>query len=823
MSLPLSPSWVPLLPLPNVINVIRVKRSEINSLARAKRFFEGVSKLKAEAQGLELAGFVAIQPECGPVIFRRLRSLDSEDVTRTGGARVLTEGGAEGAGEEHPLESVLEDDPTEEQWKEACAEFVKGIMQGQLDHIFMQEIKATSERLARLQRCADVLAVYAAVAPGQGPGGSQDGDLDVRLYDGLRYALRAPAMHECIWSRWCTELRKCIWGLESAQLVASHGCLDPPAQQLPEQQPLSLEQHQSLKQEWPPEQAHQPLPQLYPVPPMPPVQQAPLDPTSANGDDGAQGPAEGSAPGEWPTHRHGSDGVGAAAAQAADTCGADDGGSLAGGDAVMYVSAPVLVAPAAACDAPVTLPASDLNAGGLSVAVHREKHGAGEDVLPPPPPLPPVSCAAAVQDTEATAACVESPREVDDAAPLHRFQACEASPPRPPSALVQLSPPRQHPVTAEGAGGSSPPRPGPPLRSRSIFGSLSRSRSPRRLEHGSRPRSGSRSASPRPHGPNGPGNGGGGDGSNHGRLPPRPPPPLPPPPPRGDSGGGPLRVSDRPYRPPGEAHDWTEEEWSEAVLRFLKSQAGGCAEVVQLRRVGLEIPPHLLDRSGKRPSGFLYSFPKLWTVSEKSSTVRGMTLTALPSATEAHADGGGGGAVGSGSTSGEPQERRRRRDREERERETEEEWERERARGREHKRQQRERESSGRRGGDRSSSRDRDRDRKQGQRQGRAGGRPDGCDDDDGCGDIPLVGMSSHEAAYVSRLVKLLRTMPQGVAIADLRRHHLDIPRSVLDGQNVTRWAKRHLNLWTISHGDTPPVLQLRSQYMAPPVPAGGG
>ncbi|GLC35495.1 hypothetical protein PLESTB_000201200 [Pleodorina starrii] len=796
MTLTMSPPSVPLLPYQKVVNCVLIKKSECISLMRTHAFLHAF--LKDEAQGLRLSlsgAFIAIRTTSAAIIIRRL--LPSEGAARTGGAWVLTEGGAEGAGEEHPLESVLEDDPTEEQWKEACAEFVKGIMQGQLGHIFMREIKATSERLARLQRCTDVLAVYGAVAPGQGPGGSQDGDLDVRLYDGLRYALRAPAMHEGIWSRWCTELRKCIWGLESAQRVASHGCLDSPAQQLPEQQPLSLEQHQTLKQEWPPEQAHQPLP---------PVQQAPLDPTWANGGDGAQDPVGGSARGEWQTHRHADGHVGAASAQARVCSGAAATGEapLPRGGAARPAAVPAAPSPAAACDVPVTLPASDLNAGGLSVAVRGEKPGAGKDVLPlPAPPISPVSGATAVQDTGATAACDESPREVDDAAFLHRrrhsglnfhARSCSRSPPRPPSPLFPPSPRRRkYDMTVHDAEGSSQrtlPQLRPPRRYRSRSrsrsgsrsGSWSRSRSPRRLEHGSRPRSGSRSASPRPHGPNGPGNGGGG------YLTPR------------GSGGGVLGVSDRPYRPPGEPRTWTSKEWSEAVLRFLKSQPGGCAEVVQLRRVGLEIPPHLLDLSGRRPSGFLYSFPKLWTVSEKSTTARGMTLTALPSATEAHADGGAGGAVGSGSTSGEPQERRRRRDREERERETEEEWERERARGRERKRERREL------------------DGEQGQPQGRAGGRPDGCDDG-GCGDIPLVGMSSHEAAYVSRLVKLLRTMPQGVATPDLRRHHLLVPPEVHGGRKVTQWFKRHRNLWHVSM-DKPVMVQLRSQYM--PAPTGG-
>ncbi|GLC35494.1 hypothetical protein PLESTF_001381600 [Pleodorina starrii] len=525
-----------LLPLSEVITFILLKRSEVICLARAQTFLESVSEsLKLDtAARLGLAGFVAIRSKCGTTIVRRLRSLESG--ARTGGARVLTEGGAEGAGEEHYLESVLEDDPTEDQWKEACAEFVKGMMQGQLGHIFMQEIKATSERLARLQRCADVLAVYGAVAPGQGPGGSQDGDLDVRLYDGLRYALRAPAMHEGIWSRWCTELRKCIWGLESAQRVASHGCLDPPAQQLPEQQPL--EQHQTLKQEWPPEQAHQPLP---------PVQQAPLDPASANGDDG-------SAPGEWQTHRHADGHVGAAV------------GTRGGVDS-----------------------ASDCDAALVSAPVRGD-----DDEMQPSRFKSPVSRADAFQDTRPTAA---RPGGADEAI-LRRRDAGHASrsrsPPRLPSPVLPPSPRRrQYPVTAEGDGAPGPsqrtppqPRPQSPLRFRSRPRSRSRSRSPRRPESGFRPRS----------------------------------PPV-----------GVFGVSDRPYGRTGEAHKCTEEEWSEAVFRFLTSQPGGSAELSELRRRGLGIPNHLLEASGKRPSGYLYKFPRLWTVSsDKRAATRGMILTALP-------------------------------------------------------------------------------------------------------------------------------------------------------------------------------------------------
>ncbi|GIM11763.1 hypothetical protein Vretimale_15227 [Volvox reticuliferus] len=655
---------VPLLPLPKVINVIRVTRQELVHLARTQTFLERVSFLKAYARDLGISGaFVVLRVGAkARIIVRRFHSLDG--AVHTGGLRVLTEHGTEA----FPLEDVLEEEPSEDQWKVACADLAQQMIQNNMEYIRMHEIqncttnqglcrtedwaiRTMSERLARLQRCADVLRLYnslratASISGAAGPGpstaiGSQAEDLDVRLYEGLQCALGQPAMREDIWAAWCKELRRFLWAMESGQVIATHGYLMQAAQSQPQPQEAVQQTQQYLNQEHkcsgsrqglrqepegyvdthrqqqpqhklassiPPEgnraQAQVPA-EVLPGPQLPlvlPVNQG--QPQVKLEDDTSRASKQ-----PW-THDR------------SRRCETED--------ATAASKEPTGPMDTVWLDKPSEVSGGATAAAGGAVASDAGTLSRGRDADDKPGRENPKLWQGNVEQQE----CMEGaalPRTTEDA-PLDRQQgqqqACLASQslpsPRQKQRLMAPSPRGQQDNTGDTKG--SPHRttakPLPRAQQSSRSDSRSRSESIARARGRSRSRSRSYSAG----------------GERHGRV--RgsrsrsrsASPQIRPAP--GGRGNGPampggrklaLEGDNRCWMPPNGT--WTKEEWAREVHRFLRHQPGWSAEVSTLLRVGLAVPAHILRTSGRNPAAFLCGFPHLWGVSNGVP----MVLTARP-------------------------------------------------------------------------------------------------------------------------------------------------------------------------------------------------
>ncbi|GLI61809.1 hypothetical protein VaNZ11_004315 [Volvox africanus] len=748
---------VPLLPLPKVINVLRVTRQELVRLARTQTFLEGVSFLKSHARGLGISGAFIVLQVCRDktrTIVRRLHSLDG--AVHTGGIRVLTEHGAEA----YQLEDVLEEEPSEEQWKVACADMAQQMIQNSMEYIKMHEIRSISDRLARLQRCADVLRVYNSLpatpsignAAGPGPSAateSQAEHQDVRLYEGLQYALGQPAMQEDIWGAWCMELRRFLWAKESGQLIAAHGYLKQPAppQSQPQEAFEQTQQHldqehncsgsrQGLRQE--PEgcmHAHlqqQPKRQskLAPSIPLeanhaqtqvpaevlpgcklPPILPANQGQPQVKLEDDTAGAFEQS----W-THDQSQRGetkdvmaTSEGPTGPTDTVCVDELRDIPGG------------APAAAA------PASDPGTPGQVCDVDDKPEREGPQLWQGNLEQQECKEGAAFPLTTGTA---PPDRQQGQRQGRSAFQSL----PSPRQQQVPLAPsPRRQQDNADDAKGLSQRATAQPLprtqqSSRSDSRSLSelqghpkrksrsrsRSCSASRERHGdvrgSRSRSRSRSRSPSPQFR----------------------------PARGGRGKGPavrggrklaLEGDSRCWMPPHGS--WNKEEWAWEVHRFLRCQPGWSAGVPMLLRAGLAVPNHILRTSGRRPASFLHGFPHLWTVTGDTY----MVLTARPE----HATTAGPAPPASdGSTVG--------------------------------------RISCGSK---------------------RSLEGPDGAEG----GQRVLWSQGVQmEAALVSRITDYLRGVPQGIKFSKLRSHGFNIPYTILGGRTVRAWAQEYSHLWTVTN-----------------------
>ncbi|GIL62363.1 hypothetical protein Vafri_16530 [Volvox africanus] len=461
------------------------------------------------------------------------------------------------------------------------------MIQNNMEYIRMHEIKTMSDRLARLQRCADVLRVYnslratASISNAAGPGpsaatGSHAEHLDVRLFEGLQYALGQPAMQEDIWAAWCMELRRFLWAAESGQLIARHGYLKQAAQ--PQSQPQEpIEQKQRhLDQEHNCSGSIRGLGQE-PEGCMDAHLQQQLQ---------RQSKLASSTPAE-------------------------------GNHAQTQVPAEVLPG----CLLPPALPANP-----DQPQVKLENDTTWDAVKQPwtddrgrQRETEDVKAASKGLTGPTDTVCVGELRDIPGDAPAAAAPASDPGGTRGRGHYIDDKPEREGPERWPSGGNleqqeckqgaalplttDTAPSDGQQgqLQGRSASQSLP---SPRQQRvRGSRSRSRSRSPSPQFRSAR--------DGRGN-----RPAVPGG----RKFALGGDYRCRMPPHG------SWNKEEWAREVHRFLQRQPGGSAEVAMLLRAGLAVPSHVLRTSGRSPAAFLCGFPHLWAVSGGAY----MVLTALP-------------------------------------------------------------------------------------------------------------------------------------------------------------------------------------------------
>ncbi|GIL62361.1 hypothetical protein Vafri_16530 [Volvox africanus] len=762
---------VPLLPLPKVINVLRVTRQELVRLARTQSFLEGVSFFKSHARGLGISGAFVVLQICrdkARTIVRRLHSLGA---AHTGGIRVLTEHGAE----TYQLEDVLEEEPSEDQWKVACADMAQQMIQNNMEYIRMHEIKTMSDRLARLQRCADVLRVYnslratASISNAAGPGpsaatGSHAEHLDVRLFEGLQYALGQPAMQEDIWAAWCMELRRFLWAAESGQLIARHGYLKQAAQpQSQPQEPIEqkqrhldqehncsgsirglgqepegcmdahlqqqLQRQSKLASSTPAEGNHAQtqvpaevlpgclLPPALPANPDQPQVKLENDTTW----DAVKQP--------WTDDR--------GRQRETEDVKAASKGLTGPTDTVCVGELRDIPGDAPAAAAPASDPGGTRGRGhyiddkperegperwpsGGNLEQQECKQGAA---LPLTTDTAPSDGQQGQLQGRSASQSLPSPRQQQaPMAPSPRWQQNNTGDTKGLSQRAAAQPlPRTQQSSRTDSRSLSDLQGRPMRKSRSRSRSCSAGREIHGRVRGSRSRSRSRSPSPQFRSAR--------DGRGN-----RPAVPGG----RKFALGGDYRCRMPPHG------SWNKEEWAREVHRFLQRQPGGSAEVAMLLRAGLAVPSHVLRTSGRSPAAFLCGFPHLWAVSGGAY----MVLTALPG----HAAAAAGPALPA----------------------------------------------------------------LDGNKVGRTSGSSErsvkGPDSATGGQRIEWSQGVQTEAAIVNRITDYLREVPQGIRFSKLRSHGFNIPNKVLGGRSVRAWAQQFSHLWTI----TDSFIKLREQRDEP-------
>ncbi|KAG2482302.1 hypothetical protein HYH03_018766 [Edaphochlamys debaryana] len=143
-----------LFPWESLFGPIKLTRSQLVNLHAACLRLEqlglpyGAAALRGAIVCCELPG--------GSVVVRRLLALDGDTVCVEG---------PRGVSCSLPLASVLEEEPTDAQWRQACVEAAGHLLRGSLRHWTCAEVRFTLQRLLELRLASEAIAAHAASQP----------------------------------------------------------------------------------------------------------------------------------------------------------------------------------------------------------------------------------------------------------------------------------------------------------------------------------------------------------------------------------------------------------------------------------------------------------------------------------------------------------------------------------------------------------------------------------------------------------------------------------------------------------------------------------
>ncbi|KAG2482301.1 hypothetical protein HYH03_018765 [Edaphochlamys debaryana] len=143
-----------LFPWESLFGPIKLTRSQLVDLHAACLRLEQLS-LPYGAAALRGA-IVCCEVPGGSVVVRRLLALDGDSVCVEG---------PRGVSCSLPMASVLEEEPTDAQWRQACVEAAGHLLRGSLRHWTCAEVRFTLQRLLELRLASEAIAAHAASQP----------------------------------------------------------------------------------------------------------------------------------------------------------------------------------------------------------------------------------------------------------------------------------------------------------------------------------------------------------------------------------------------------------------------------------------------------------------------------------------------------------------------------------------------------------------------------------------------------------------------------------------------------------------------------------